>query len=376
MAYVFGSAIRTHLRIMGSTLHEAFSGADNAIFRGLRERGHSVGTVSASLPRRVALLQLLRTISPSRRRWSQAWHHAMVKSPRAFVARSRVLDLALRASISSYDTVLHIGGLFAPFLGRYPKPVGLFCDYTTKLAEINYSPWYGLNGTEAKAWYSLETDLYRSCAVILSASENTKRSLVQHFGVGESRVTVVGEGVERIHRHPEKTYTENTIIFVGIDFVRKGGPTLLQAFDLVRRSNPDAKLLIVGPDRQVSSGGVTWVGPASRETLNTLFAGATVFTMPSVCEPFGLAIIEAMSHGLPVVGTTVDAMPEIVVDGETGFLVRPGDPASLAERLLLLLSDARVAREMGERGQARVEQRFLWGQVVDRVESALRSINH
>jgi len=132
------------VRIMGTTLHGAFSGADNAIFDGLRSRGHLAGILSAPLPRRIALYQQLRTIRLSKRAWGRAWRRALLKSPAAFRARTKVLDRALRSSDIPFDAVLHVGGLFAPFHGAHLKPVALFCDYTTKLAEINYAPWFGM----------------------------------------------------------------------------------------------------------------------------------------------------------------------------------------------------------------------------------------
>ncbi len=356
---------------MGTTLQGAFSGADNAIFDGLRRRGHLAGILSAPLPQRVALYQLARTIRPSKRAWGRAWRDALLKSPTAFKARTRELDRALRSSAIPFDAVLHVGGVFAPYRGAYPKPVALFCDYTSKLAEMNYPPWFGMKPNKAREWYALETELYQSSALILTASGNTKRSLVEHFGVNPSRIEVVAEGVDRTHDHVGKTYSEDIVLFVGIDFKRKGGPTLLRAFQEVRRRRPRAKLWIAGPDPSEPQEGVTWLGHADRKTLNTLFAQATVFAMPSICEPFGLAMIEAMSHGLPVIGTTIDAMAEIVEEGVSGYLVQPGDAATLAEHLVQLLGDSTLARRMGDNGRAQVMNKFLWQQVVDRVESAL-----
>jgi starch synthase len=362
---------RRVVRIMGSTLNGAFSGADTAIFEGLRSRGHLTGIVSGTLPRRVALHQLMRTMRPSRREWAKAWRHALVKSPMAFKARTAVLDRALRRSRTSFDAILHMGGLCAPFQGTYPRPVVLFCDYTSKLAEINYPPWFGLKPNEARQWYALETELYLSSALILTASEHTRQSFIQHFGVDPSRVVVVAEGVDCIHQHPGKTYEEETVLFVGIDFQRKGGPTLLEAFESVRLRRPKTKLWIVGPDTGPPQEGVTWFGQIGQEKLNSLYALATVFAMPSICEPFGLATIEAMSHGLPVVVTTIDAMDEIVEEGTTGILVPPRNAITLAERLVQLLADSTLARQMGTRGQLRVSNQFLWPQVIDRVEAAL-----
>ena len=113
---------------------------------------------------------------------------------------------------------------------------------------------------------------------------------------------------------------------------------------------------------------------SDRSKLDQLFTESAVFAMPSFCEPFGLAIIEAMSHGLPVIGSTVDAMHEIIREGETGYLVEPGNAEELAGRLIELLSSSELCRVMGEAGRARVKTSFLWSQVVDRIEQDLREV--
>jgi glycosyltransferase involved in cell wall biosynthesis len=117
---------------------------------------------------------------------------------------------------------------------------------------------------------------------------------------------------------------------------------------------------------------VFWLGHINdRKRLHQIFAEATVFAMPSICEPFGLAILEAMSHGLPVIGSTVDAMPELIEDGTTGYLIKPGDSEALADRLVQLLSNPDACIRMGQAGRTRVGQQFLWQHAVDRIEHAL-----
>jgi glycosyltransferase involved in cell wall biosynthesis len=186
---------------------------------------------------------------------------------------------------------------------------------------------------------------------------------------------VVGEGVDEVHEYPRKAYDEQIILFVGIDFERKGGPTLLRAFAEVTSRRPGTRLRVVGSPPGRAQQGVEWLGHiADRHQIHALFSQATVFAMPSLCEPFGLVLIEAMSHGLPVVGTTVDAMGEIVEEGKTGFLVPKGDVEALAQRLVQLLESPALCASMGEAGRLRVQERFLWAHVISRIEDGLREI--
>ena len=103
-----------------------------------------------------------------------------------------------------------------------------------------------------------------------------------------------------------------------------------------------------------------------------LFARATVFTLPTLREPFGIAFLDAMACGIPCVATEVEAIPEIVADGQTGFLVPPKDEVALCDALLALLADPARARTMGEVGRLTVARRFLWKHVGDRLDALLR----
>lgn len=363
------------MRIMGLTIVDAFSGADRAIFEGMRSRNHSVSVLDGFLPKLWRTFFLAKSFYPSKAKWYQRWQHEMTMNPLAFRARSRCLDLRLRRRLEDFDVVFQIGGLFAPFRGYPPTPVTLFCDYTTKLAELNYRPWFGLNGSRSDSWYQLETELYQNCAMIFTASENTKNSLIQHYKVKPMNVWTVGEGVDMIHENPKKNYDECTVLFVGIDFERKGGTTLLKAFSHVKARLPLARLLIAGPHGGSAQEGVEWMGHITdRNRIRQLFSKATVFAMPSICEPFGLALIEAMSHGLPVVGSTADAMAEIIDEGRTGYLIPVGDSKTLAERLTLLLSSPDLCAEFGRAGRLKVSTQFLWSQVVTKVEDGLKLI--
>jgi glycosyltransferase involved in cell wall biosynthesis len=362
------------MRVMGITILGAFSGLDDAVFERLRSRNLLVGVEEGRLPDSRKLFLLLKTFRPNKHRWSKAWRGAMMKTTGAFQARTRRLDRVLRNQLSQFDIVLQTSGLFAPFRGDYPRPVCLLCDYTSKLAELNYPPWFGLSENAALEWYSLETELYTGASLIFTTNENARQSFIQHYGIPPERVLVVGAGVDQVYEHPEKTYDEQAILFVGIDFERKGGPTLLKAFAEVRKRLAQARLLIAGPKPGPPQAGVSWLGHVSdRPRVDQLFSESTVFALPAICDPFPGAIREAMSQGLPVIASQVDAMAEMVEEGVTGFLVPPGNAEALADRMVRLLSSPELCAKMGEAGRNRVRERFLWTQVVDRVEGGLRS---
>jgi glycosyltransferase involved in cell wall biosynthesis len=78
-----------------------------------------------------------------------------------------------------------------------------------------------------------------------------------------------------------------------------------------------------------------------------------------------------MAHKLPCIGTHVGGVPDIIVDGETGYLVPPNQPQILADRILRLLRNPDMAREMGERGYRRAMQEFTWDRVVERMQPHL-----
>jgi starch synthase len=116
-----------------------------------------------------------------------------------------------------------------------------------------------------------------------------------------------------------------------------------------------------------------WIGEfIPREELIHLHSSATVFVCPSVYEPFGLVILEAMACETAVVASRVGGIPEIVVEGKTGYLVDydPNDPeaftAGLASRIEEVMSDATLASKMGKAGRRRAVREFGWPAIASR----------
>jgi alpha-maltose-1-phosphate synthase len=104
-----------------------------------------------------------------------------------------------------------------------------------------------------------------------------------------------------------------------------------------------------------------------------VYGRATAFVMPSLYEPLGVAVLEAMAFGLPCIGSTGGAIPELIEEGVTGFLVPPGDEEALLAEMRRLAESPDLCRTLGEAGAARYRERFTWDAVAGRMLEAISS---
>jgi glycosyltransferase involved in cell wall biosynthesis len=164
-------------------------------------------------------------------------------------------------------------------------------------------------------------------------------------GVPAERVRVVHAGLSAAPepvRDPADPM-KGRLLFVGLDFARKGGDAVVAAAQLLRDRGVDVTLTIVGPARWPLPGSPpSWIeyrGPVSAEVLRTLWARHDVFLMPSRFEAYGIALVEALAAGLPSIAYDAYAMPEFIRHGETGLLVDEVDPEALADAITKILDD-------------------------------------
>ncbi len=272
------------------------------------------------------------------------------------------------------DLVVQAGALFG--LGPYPAvPYHLYLDHTRAIAE-RYPAVPGLPPAMAyqPEWRAREQAVYRNAAGIFTMSEYVRTSLREDYGVDPARVHVVGAGPNVTPGRQASPTGSPLVLFVGKRFPSKGGPTLLEAFAEVRRERPDARLAVVSSScPSPLPPGVEFHGLVSRQALARLYESAFAFALPTLREAFGISLLEAMSFGLPVVASRIEAIPEIVADGETGILVPPLDAPALARALTGLLADPVRARQMGAAGRQRALLRFSWERTGDRMLSVLLS---
>jgi glycosyltransferase involved in cell wall biosynthesis len=219
---------------------------------------------------------------------------------------------------------------------------------------------------------------------VVVGSEFARRQLAAELGCRTDHVAVVPYGVdERFAPAPRRSDlvaryglgTGPVVLFLGGLKPRKNLPVLLDVFARVVAGTPAARLVIAGGgplradlERRARALGlgprVVFTGYVAEAEKVAHFNLADVFVFPSAMEGFGLAVGEAMSCGLPIVASDRGSIPEILVDGESGFLVDPGAPARFAERLSSLLADATLRATLGRAARARIDARFRWERCV------------
>ncbi|RZU41619.1 glycosyltransferase family 4 protein [Edaphobacter modestus] len=246
---------------------------------------------------------------------------------------------------------------------------------------------YGVEGVSRRRIdqaLRFEEQAARQMTAIFTFSEYLRQSFIKNYGVPAEKVFAVGGAInlETVpDPDPNKDYRASRILFIGTEFARKGGPQLLQAFRVVRESIPSAELHIVGPTQisnlpagAVLHGHLSKADPEQRTKLESLFREATLFALPSLYEPFGIAPLEAMLYQVPAVVTNAWALREFVTPGFNGALVEKGSVEDLATKLTQMLSNPDRLAAMGRQGREMVLARYTWASVVDRMAVVVRSL--
>jgi glycosyltransferase involved in cell wall biosynthesis len=157
---------------------------------------------------------------------------------------------------------------------------------------------------------------------------------------------------------------------------------LLEAFAIVASKKKNAVLLIggTGDDEERLrmrskelglNASVRWCGYIPENSLPEYYRVATVVAFHSMNETFGVVIPQAMASGVPLVTTRCTALQEVVQDGETGLLCEPGNPAALAQSILILLSNKELARDLADRALQEARSRYSWDRIAGEYEEVL-----
>lgn len=238
---------------------------------------------------------------------------------------------------------------------------------------------YQMLGRLTGRWAARRIAISRSVADFIERHELGEPERIRHIYYGISTEGWRFTSEERALLRTREGFAEDDVV-VGIAarlIPGKGHPQLIDAFDTAAATHPRLRLLIAGdgPDRAElerraahasHADRIRFLGyvPNVRGFMNV--CDVTVFpTTPALGEGFGLAALEAMAAGRPVVATAVGSLPEVVVDGETGIVVPPGRPAALAEALTALADDAELRARMGALGALRAESMFSTEVMVD-----------
>ncbi|WP_396194063.1 glycogen synthase [Flavobacterium sp.] len=286
----------------------------------------------------------------------------------------------------------HLAGIFSRELLQSPLIL------TTHSLET-HRPWkveqLG-NGYFLSRW--IEHHAYNTADGIIAVSEQMKTDVIEAYGVNPEKVTVIHNGIDPDFYAPTfdpdllNEYGINPdvpfVLFVGRITRQKGISQLIAAakyFDencqiVLCAGAPDTPEIAKETEALISDlkthrKGVILISEMlPREKIKVLYSHARVFACPSLYEPFGIINLEAMSCETPVVGSAVGGIPEIIVEGETGYLIEleslsrtdfnPKAPEvfqrNFAAKVNLLLKDENLALQMGKAGRKRVLEKFSW----------------
>jgi len=247
-------------------------------------------------------------------------------------------------------------------------PLFVYTDHT-RLAHQRY-PGVSHQVAPETRWIQLERELYRKATVSFTTSGFAAESIIDDYGVKAERVESVQSGcnIDLPEIMPWRDRPPRSILFLGIEWERKGGPVLLEAMKKVRREFPDAVLEVVGYGSSADNRhGISFRGRIPREEVPACLLQADIMCLPSYFEPSAVALSEAAGYGLPVVSTRVGGTPERVIHGQTGILVQPGDATELASALLDLMRNPAKANLMGQSGRELVLKNHVWPAVAEKI---------
>jgi len=309
------------------------------------------------------------------------------------------VDLEMAAGCAGTDLV-HSHTWYANLAGHVAKLLHGVPHVMTTHSLEPLRPW---KAEQLGGGYALSSWVERTAAeaadAIIAVSEGMRRDVLAAYPlVDPDRVRVVHNGIDTDQYQPDRATdvierigmdpSRPSVTFVGRVTRQKGLPYLLRA---ARSLPPDAQLVLLAgaPDTpeiaaevkslvdelSVAHGSILWIPEMlpKREVIQIL-PHTTVFVCPSIYEPMGIVNLEAMACETAVVASRIGGIPEVVVDGETGYLVEPANPEELAARINELVDDPELAARFGKAGRERAVEHFSWRAIAERTADLYRSL--
>jgi glycosyltransferase involved in cell wall biosynthesis len=298
------------------------------------------------------------------------YRHCLLRTPHIF--EQIKAEISNRLLPDDYLFSFQTQSLFDASVPGLPHFV--YTDHT-HLANLHY-PNFDPRNLFSKAWIELEKRIYHNATLNFTTSNFAASSIVEDYGCHPDQVVCVYSGINvpANVQLGQKDYTAKNILFVGVRWVRKGGPELLEAFKFVLKAHPDARLTIVGCSPEVDVPNCEVVGLIPAKEVSRYYEKATVFCLPSNLEPSAVALIEASAYGLPVVSTDIGGTPDRVLNGKTGYLVKPGEVEHLAQILIDLIGHPEKCRTLGAAGYRHVMERYTWKKVGAKLQENIAAV--
>jgi glycosyltransferase involved in cell wall biosynthesis len=206
--------------------------------------------------------------------------------------------------------------------------------------------------------------------------------------VDEENLATIPFGVDIDKFKPGSSEKEDgllEILYVGSLLKIKGVKYLLKALPMIKRAVPDIRLRIIGEGPEKNNllrlsthlkigGSVEFLGFIEHDELPFFFQNCDVFCFPTLGEPFGTVVIEAMACGKPVIAVNIGGSSEIIIDGKDGMLVNPGEPLEIARESIRLLTDIKKRMMLGRTARKKVEENYSYRVIAERYDELYQGL--
>jgi len=272
--------------------------------------------------------------------------------------------------------LIHSHGYFASVIGRIAAKIArtpgiVYHIHTTFYEKI------------VKRNIIIERLLIRITDKIIFISQAAKNSFLPHLKFNENKASIIYNGVRDTHVRANLEEFNFKVATVASLTEHKGHRYLLEAARIVLDRIPQGRFFIIGEGplaeelkQQVSDLGiessVKFLG--QRKDIYKILSGMNLFVLPSLREGLGIAAIEAMAVGLPVVVTNVGGLPEVVRDGLSGLIVPPAEPALLAEKIIAIFKHPDKLMAMGRESRRLFEEKYKAESMAEKLEKLYMEI--
>jgi len=248
-------------------------------------------------------------------------------------------------------------------------PHFVYTDHTTQTNKLypDIDPWQYMKSE--RFIKKAEKKIYEDATMIFTFGSLISWSLINHYKIPESKVVTVfaGSNVLIESENNIEKYAKKNILFVGVEWERKGGPILLQVFEKILAKHPDASLTIVGCSPQISLPNCNVVGKIPVEEVAQYYNSASVFCLPTLREPFGIVFIEAMKYRLPIIANNIGSLPDLVKNDYNGYLI-DNNVEKYADAFCKLFDEPEKSKIMGENGYNFAKSKLTWPLVGENIK--------
>ena len=372
-----------HISTTGTFLPEYYSSNEYLLCRGLAKVGHEVTLFTAAKPPKWQTLRG-RKIEERVEEYDGFTVHRLHAGPEVGIV-PLIPSLFTTLMKMKFD-IIHVHDFYAAssFYGAIASRAKgipfILTQHNDQLpSKVINALLYSANG------YTLGRFIFFHARSIIALNSAIKTHLVE-MGADESKIEIIPHAVDTTLFSPNcKNLLEArwgisspVVLFVGRLVEDKGVKYLLHAFSEVFKEIPDVKFVIVGKGFQEKelrklkdSLGLTQVfflGVVETKLMPNIYAGCDVLVLPSIREPFGNVVIEAMAVGKPVVGSYVGGMKDTIVHGTTGYHVQPRSGQQISKYLIRLLKDESLRKRLGENARIRALKHYDQGLLIQKVE--------